>query len=200
MGRFFLSSMVAWLITACGQVVQLPALSENAVILAFGDSLTYGTGASKENDYPTVLADLTSMEVVNAGVPGEITADGLNRLPTLLDEETPDLLILIHGGNDFLRKKPQSNTESNLAAMIEEAHNRGISVVLLGVPKPGLFLSSAEIYQTLADQKAIPVDTATLPKILADSKLKSDTVHPNDKGYRIMAEAVYQMLQKHGAL
>lgn len=198
--HFLLLSILMVIVSACEKELQLPALSENAVILAFGDSLTYGTGASNQSDYPTILAELSTMEVINAGVPGEITVNGLRRLPGLLDEYQPDLLILIHGGNDFLRKKPESDTVSNLSSMIDLAHDREISVMLLGVPKPGLLLSSADFYQTLADQKGVPVDTEILPDILGDQDLKSDTVHPNDKGYRIMAEAVYGMLQKHGAL
>jgi len=81
-------------------------LSQEAIILAFGDSLTYGTGASKGANYPSVLSALSTHTVINAGISGEISSNGLSRLPALLDKHQPELLILIHGGNDMLRKIP----------------------------------------------------------------------------------------------
>jgi lysophospholipase L1-like esterase len=181
--------------------VNLKKLSSNAVILAFGDSLTYGTGASAEQAYPSILARLTSHEVANEGIPGEISRDGANRLPGLLDEIQPELLILIHGGNDILKKIPRTETAKNIGKMIAEAKQRGIAVILLGVPEPKLFAtSSAEIYQTIAEQYAIAADLSTLPEILRNRDLKSDMVHPNAKGYSQMAENIYSLLKRSGAL
>ena len=181
--------------------VNLKELSSNAVILAFGDSLTYGTGASAEQAYPSILARLTSHEVANEGIPGEISLDGANRLPGLLDEIQPELLILIHGGNDILKKIPRAETAKNLGKMIAEAKQRDIAVILLGVPEPKLFAtSSAEIYQTIAEQYAIAADLSTLPEILRSRDLKSDMVHPNAKGYSQMAENIYSLLKRTGAL
>ena len=179
----------------------LPKLAGDAVILAFGDSLTYGTGATGLHDYPSVLTGLSEREVINEGVPGEISGDGLKRLPALLDEYQPELLILIHGGNDMLRKIPQAQTIDNLNKMITEARNRNISIVMLGVPQPNLFLlSSADFYRVIAENQHILVDLETLPDILADNSLKSDMVHPNDAGYRRMADNIFKLLREAGAL
>lgn len=176
-------------------------LPDDAVILAFGDSLTYGTGASAGHDYPSILSQQIGREVVNAGVPGEISQEGLERLPVELDKHQPDLLILTHGGNDILRKIPADQTRENLKAMIAEAKQRHIPVVLLGVPEFGLlFLHSAEIYAALAESEQIPNDLEVLPTILASKELKSDTVHPNDRGYQRLAETIAALLQKQGAL
>ncbi|MBD9359273.1 GDSL-type esterase/lipase family protein [Methylomonas fluvii] len=181
-----------------------PALSklpDNAVILAFGDSLTYGTGASAQHDYPSILTQLTGREVINEGVPGEISSAGRQRLPALLDEYRPDLLILIHGGNDILQQIAAEQTRDNLKAMIAEARQRNIPVVVFGVPAFGIvFLHSAKIYEELAASEGVPSDLDSLPNILANNELKSDTVHPNDRGYRLLAENVVALLQKHGAL
>ncbi len=156
------------------------------MILAFGDSLTYGTGASKNANYPSILSNISRHQVVNAGIPGEITRDGANRLPGLLDKHQPELLVLIHGGNDMLRKIPQQQTVTHLTQMINEAKQRHIKVVMLGVPAPRLFLlSSAQIYQQIAAEHNIPIDLETLPKILGDNTLKSDTIHPNNEGFDI---------------
>lgn len=180
---------------------QLNKLPENAVILAFGDSLTYGTGASAQHDYPSILAQLTGREVINAGVPGEISQEGRQRLPALLDEVRPGLLILIHGGNDILRQIAADQTRDNLKAMIDEARQRNIPTIMLGVPKFGLvFLRSAEFYAELAQTEGIVGDLEALPNILAANELKSDAVHPNDQGYRRLAENIAALLQKQGAL
>ncbi len=189
-------------LTACdNSTTVFSKLSTNATILAFGDSLTYGTGVSLGEDYPSILSTLSSQQVINAGIPGEISRNGLERLPGLLDEYQPELLILIHGGNDILRKIPRQQTADNLTQMIQLAKQRDIKVVMLGVPEFGLlFLSSAEIYQQIAETQNIPIDLETLPEILSNNKLKSDTIHPNDQGYKIMAENIFDLLVKSGAL
>ena len=188
------------LIWGCSKPAELPALSHDATILAFGNSLTAGIGSSRDKDYPSVLKQLIGREVVNAGVPGEISSAGLNRLPTLLEAHHPELLVLIHGGNDLLRKLDTTQTRANLAAMIELANAHGVSVVLLGIPKPGIFLRSADFYAELADEWNVPIDDEVLTEILSNNKLKSDHIHPNDSGYRLMAEAVRRLLTESGAL
>jgi len=184
----------------CGDQPELAPLDADDVILAFGDSLTYGTGAREEESYPAVLAQLSGRQVINEGVPGEVTAEGLERLPVLLEEYQPRLVILCHGGNDFLRQMDPASMESNVRSMIRLAQERNIPVVLLGVPKPGLFLSSAEVYKTIAKSTAVVFIEDLLPEVLADRALKSDTIHPNKEGYRIMAENIYRELQEAGAL
>lgn len=189
-------------LSACGKPEPVfEKLSKDAVILAFGDSLTYGTGAGLNTSYPKILSSLSFREVINAGIPGEISSAGLKRLPALLDELQPELLILIHGGNDLLRKIPQQQTLNNLQQMLNEAKLRDIKVVMLGVPKPSLFLmSSAEIYQQIADEQKIPIDLETLPNILGSNHLKSDAIHPNSDGYKLMAENIFTLLVDTGAL
>lgn len=192
--------VLALFLAACGDSPQLPRLDKDAVILAFGDSLTYGNGADKNQSYPAVLENLVGRKVVNAGVSGEISEQGLRRLPGLLDQHQPDLLILCHGGNDILRQKDMNEMANNLRAMIGLAGERGIPVVMLGVPRPGLFLSSADIYKDIADATDVLFIEDLIPDILGDKSLKSDTVHPNADGYRRMAEGIYAMLRDAGAV
>jgi len=189
------------LLTACNRTDTLTKLPSDAVILAFGDSLTYGTGASPQHDYPSVLAKLTTLQVVNAGHPGEISGDGAKRLPALLDRHQPDLLILIHGGNDMLKRIPPEQTADNLKQMITLARNRRIDVVMLGVPKPSiLWMSSADFYQAIAEALNVPIDLETLPEVLGDNSLKSDLIHPNDQGYEKIATQIHSLLVDSGAL
>ncbi|PJA30979.1 MAG: arylesterase [Zetaproteobacteria bacterium CG_4_9_14_3_um_filter_53_7] len=185
---------------ACSSSPQLPGLSPDAVILAFGDSLTYGSGVSSDQTYPAVLSRLSGHAVVNAGVPGEVTAAGLLRLPGLLDQAQPELMVLCHGGNDMLRKSSLERTKSNIRAMVELARSRGVSVLLLAVPQPGVLMSAPDLYQEVADEMHIPLETDILPDILTRPALKSDRIHPNAQGYRMMAEAVFRQLKESRAL
>ena len=197
-----LLTLLFCLLTACNDSPPaMTKLPENATVLAFGDSLTYGTGSSGRHDYPSILSRLTDLSVINEGTPGEISRDGAERLPALLDKYQPELLILIHGGNDFLRKIPEQETADHLSEMIDEALQRNIGVIMAGIPKPTLFLlNSADIYSTVAEQKQIPVDLETIPRLLSNPALKSDLIHPNNEGYRQLAENIKRLLIETGAL
>lgn len=187
-------------VAACSKPPSLPPLKGDAVILAFGDSLTYGTGASPETAYPALLALQIGRKVVGDGVPGEISADGLRRLPASLDEVQPALLVLCHGGNDFLQKKPDTQAAENIRAMIRLAQSRNIGVVLIATPKPGLFPAPPDFYADIAKEFGIPVDTKILQEILTDNSKKSDLVHPNAEGYKMIAGRVVEILRKAGAI
>ncbi|MFM7293595.1 MAG: GDSL-type esterase/lipase family protein [Burkholderiales bacterium] len=175
-------------------------MADNATIVAFGDSLTFGTGASPDKSYPARLSSLIGREIVNHSVPGEISRDGLSRLPGVLDEIKPALLILCHGGNDFLRKLDTRETEANIRAMVKIARDRNIGVLLLATPKPGLMLSSPEFYDKIGSELSVPVEGAVLAKVLGDNGLKADLVHPNANGYSRIAEAIAATLERNGAL
>ena len=193
--------LLAFALAGCGgSTPKLSKLSADAVVLAFGDSLTFGTGAQPEASYPAVLEQLIGRKVWSAGVPGEVSADGLARLPTALDDYQPRLLILCHGGNDFLRKLGDAQAAENLRAMIRLARERGIDVMLVAVPKPGLFPSPPDFYAEIAKEFRLPYEDAALKAILRDNELKSDIAHPNAKGYAKLAEAVAAALKKSGAL
>jgi lysophospholipase L1-like esterase len=138
--------------------------------------------------------------VVNAGVPGEVSGEGLARLPGFLDEHRPQLLILMHGGNDLLRKGNSEELARNLRTMVEAARSRGIGVLLVGVPAPGLMLAVPELYPRVAQEYRLPYDGETLRTILGDRALKSDPVHPNAEGYRQLAQQLHRRLRDAGAL
>ena len=190
----------AALLTGCDDGPELRRLGPDAVILAFGDSLTHGTGASPETSYPARLEASIGRRVVNAGIPGETSAEGLKRLPVLLEREQPDLVILTHGGNDLLRKLDLAQAERNLRDMVGLARASGAEVVLVGVPRPGLFLGTAEHYERVATDLALPFEDEVLADVLGDNAMKSDAVHPNAAGYARMAEAIEEVLREAGAL
>ena len=197
---FFTLLLSALLLTACGKGPQVPAIGSNDVILAFGDSLTFGTGASPAESYPAQLQSLIGRKVVNAGVPGEVSADGLQRLPGALEEAQPKLLILCHGGNDFLRKLSEAGAAANVRAMIKLAKDKGIGVVLVATPKPGFSVSSPDFYTAIAKEFSIPFNDNVIGSVLRDNALKSDLVHPNAQGYAQIAETLAKLLKKSGAI
>ena len=194
--------LLSLLLTACGSDIELRPLGPDSVILAFGDSLTYGTGAGDDESYPAILEQLVDRTVINEGIPGEVSAAGMARLSSLLTQHQPSLLILCHGGNDILRRKNRAMTANNLRTMINMARSRNIDVVMLGVPDFGLprFLSAAGFYEEVADEMRVPYEGDVLPEVIGKEALKADSVHPNAAGYRLIAEHVAELLKKHGAL
>ena len=200
--RWRAALLVLLLLAACdSEPPKLAKLPADGVVLAFGDSLTFGTGARAEASYPAVLQELIGRRVVRSGVPGEVTARGLARLPGVLRDSAPDLVILIHGGNDLMQRKSPERIAANLRAMVRLARERGVAVVLIGVPNLGLILGrSAGFYEELAEELELPYDGEALPAIIKQPNLKSDAIHPNAQGYRKLAEAVADLLRRSGAI
>jgi acyl-CoA thioesterase-1 len=114
--------------------------------------------------------------------------------------EKPALLILCHGGNDLLRRLDQRQIANNLRAMIRLARARGVAVVIIAVPSPGIALSPPHFYRETAAEMKIPFEENALTMVLSDGSLKSDYIHPNAAGYRRLAESIAAHLKKSGAV
>lgn len=200
--RFYQLLSVLFLLAACGDSTpEFTPLTSTSTILAFGDSLTYGTGTSSENlSYPSVLNRLTGIKIINAGIPGEISAQGLTRLAKLLNKYKPDLVILCHGGNDLLQKRDPQETLDNIRSMVSLSRDSGAEILLIGVPQPGLFLKSAAIYQQIAQEEGVLLEDKLLKSIISKRELKSDAVHPNANGYHQLAEGIANLLLQKKAI
>lgn len=183
------------MLLACSRGPQLAPLPEGATVLAFGDSLTFGTGAAPTESYPAVLEGLIRRTVINAGVPGETSDLGLARLPAILDEYRPALLILCHGGNDLLQKRSETDLATNLKGMVQLARATGAEVLLVAVPRPGLLLDPAPLYNEVARELKLPIIDDALAEILQKGSLKSDYIHPNAKGYSLLAKAISDVIR-----
>ncbi|HNV87030.1 MAG TPA: arylesterase [Candidatus Omnitrophota bacterium] len=189
-----------FILSSCSNEPKLNSLASGDKILAFGDSITAGTGANPGQDYPSVLESLIERKIINAGVRGETTAEGVRRLPEWIDRHQPALLLLCEGGNDFLQKRPPEEIEKNLERMIEIAKEKKIQVVLIAVPKFGLILLPDPLYRRIAKKHSIPCEEKTLSRILSSPLFKADQIHPNEKGYRTLAESLAFLLKKSGAV
>jgi acyl-CoA thioesterase I len=182
------------------------ALPAGSTVLALGDSITFGTGADNAAAYPAQLAVLTGWNVVNAGVPGDTAAQAAERLPALLLNHRPALVIVSAGGNDFLRRVPSAETEGALRLSIQRARDAGAQVLLVAVPQPtigaalGVGLSDHPLYAKLADELKLPLHAGGWATVLGDEKLRADQIHANAAGYRAFAEGLAATLRSTGLL
>ncbi len=179
----------------------LRPLADNAVILAFGDSLTFGTGANSQTEsYPAVLQQMTGLTVINAGIPGEISQEGLLRLPKILEETKPDLVVLCHGGNDLIRKLGNEQLKNNLDSMISLIKESGAEVLLIAVPRFSITLTVPDLYTELATVYNLPVELTIIPELERNNAMKSDTIHPNAMGYKLLAERIRRLIDNAGGI
>ena len=195
-----LSLLFIFFLTGCSDAPKLTRLQQHDVILAFGDSLTQGVGVSKQHRYPSVLESLSGVKVINAGISGETTSEGLNRFADVIEQHAPAIVILLEGGNDILQNKNLAETKANLDDMIDIAKSYGVEVVLIGVPQKSLFSNSAPLYQALADKHQIVFEPSLIARLMKKPSMKSDYIHFNKAGYEAMAKAIHQLLKENGAL
>jgi acyl-CoA thioesterase-1 len=191
-----LAVAMVWLLwpSPYSRVANLDSRGSN--IIAFGDSLTAGYGASAGEDYPSRLASLIGSPVPNAGVSGDTTEAALARLDADVLSHDPRIVIIGLGGNDYLRGVPISTTEANLRAIIRKINQRGAMVALLGFRFPSLNANYEEMYSRVGAEEKSLLISRVLRGILTDPSLKSDEIHPNARGYQLMAERVSGPLKK----
>ena len=190
--------VLIFFISACSKPY-FTKLPDDGVILTFGDSLTAGNGTSVENSYPSVLGQMSKHKIINAGVSGETTEQGAARFAQVLQETHPQLVILMEGGNDILRNISPQETKRNLENMIKQAQQQHIQILLVGIPSKSLFSSHAEFYDDLAKQYNLLLDDNSIAKLEKSPEYKSDEVHFNQQGYKVLAERLYLLLDKNGA-
>lgn len=170
--------------------------SRGRTVIAFGDSLTAGYGARAGEDYPSRLASLINREVINAGVSGDTTEMALARIDRDVLARDPKLVIVGLGGNDFLQSIPLATTEANLRSIVQRIQARGAMVILLGYRFPSLQNNYGAMYERVAAEEQCLLVPDLLDGILSDSSLKSDEIHPNARGYAILAERIAPSVKK----
>lgn len=204
------------LLAGCGKSPENQQASKNPgsaggpdgrrVIVAFGDSLTAGYGVEPGNSYPDFLqkqldAKKMPYRVVNAGVSGETTSDGLARVDSVLAEK-PYLVIVEFGGNDGLRGLPVKQSEENLDQIVGRIKQSGIKVLVAGITLPPNYGPDYipqfnQMFGAVAAKHNAPLIPFLLKGVGGNPDLmQSDGIHPNIEGNRIVADLVFQMLQR----
>ena len=191
-------------LSACSKPeTTLPA---QTTVLILGDSLTQGVGASSaQTNYPALLKQQTQWNIINGGVSGNTSTQALARLPELLQQHQPTLVIISIGGNDFLQRLPNSDTQANIAQSIALSQQSGAQVLLVAVPE--LTLAAAvghpndhAMYADLAQIQQVHLLEDAWSDVLGDEALRADPVHANDTGYQVFTESLTKRLQQIGWL
>lgn len=205
--RTFFIVLLALLLGACkASSPKYEPLAPGAVVLAFGDSVTHGTGAKQGEEYPARLAQRSGWKVMNAGILGDTADAAKSRIDGMLRETSPALVIVELGGNDFLRRRPDKTVKEDLREILRTARKSGAIAALVAVPEFSLLgagigsLSDSAIYSELAKEEGVLLVDGVLSKVLSDAALRADQIHPNAEGYRVLADGIAESLAKVGLL
>jgi len=185
-----------WL-SGCGEqkIKNLDAQGES--IICFGDSITFGYGANPGEDYPTALSKMVKLEVINAGVDGDTSFSALERLEQDVLSKNPRLVIVEFCGNDFLKKIPKETTIKNLGEVIDRIQAKGIMVALVDISAGLFFREYRAAFKKLAEEKQAIFIPVVLYKIITNPVMKSDFFHPNARGYKIIADRIYNAIRRY---
>lgn len=170
--------------------------SPGSTIVSFGDSLTAGYGATADEAYPAVLSQRLGVPIVNAGRNGDTTQTALDRIEDAVIATNPRIVIVGLGGNDFLGGVPIATTEENLRKVVRRIQNAGAMVVLIGFTFPSLQADYEAMYERVAKDEEALLAKGVMKGILTDRSLKSDEIHPNARGYALMAERLESPMKK----
>ncbi len=164
-------------------------------IIAFGDSLVRGVGSTPGNDLFSVLSARIGQPILNMGVSGDTTADAIARLDAVLAAD-PRLVIIILGGNDYLKRIPKEVTFDNLGQIVDAIQAQGAAVLILGV-RGGLIRDTYDNqFKSFAREHHAGFVSNILDDLIGDTKYMSDSIHPNDLGYSKIADRVEPVLKK----
>jgi lysophospholipase L1-like esterase len=166
-------------------------------IICFGDSLTFGTGATENMDYPFQLSRMISKPIINAGVPGDTTASAMARLEEDVLSKSPRMVLITLGGNDLKNRISKETAYQNLKNIIVSIQDRGALVIVGGINIPFWGRGFGEMYQKVCKETQALLIPNIFDGIINDKSLMSDTIHPNDRGYTLMAQKFYQAMKPY---
>ncbi|MCF7812431.1 arylesterase [Candidatus Gracilibacteria bacterium] len=179
----------------------------SGIIVALGDSLTEGTGVSESHSYPSLLKFRLEQEgydhytILNHGVSGDTTRDGLARLEDIFTETHPEIVIVALGANDALQRFPVQETQEYLRKILRIIQEYDAKILLVGIlPPPTRGFSYISAFETMYENLAREFDAVLMPSLLSGVMMRSeynlaDNMHPNEKGYRIIAENLWPYLR-----
>ncbi|WP_428897612.1 Lysophospholipase L1 [Parelusimicrobium proximum] len=165
-------------------------------IVCFGDSLTAGTGVAKNKSYPALLGTMTGANVVNLGVHRDTSLDGYKRIGGVF-EHSPDMVIIEFGANDMMQNVAFRLTIKTIEKMIDDVHAHGAVPVLVAVGKVPLMGPYNKKFKKIAAAKNAVFVDGLYNNMFFKRELKSDRLHPNEDGYQIFAERIYEGIKEH---
>ncbi|MBW1893937.1 MAG: arylesterase [Deltaproteobacteria bacterium] len=166
-------------------------------IICFGDSLTFGTGATENMDYPSQLSRMISKPIINAGDPGDTTAMAMARLEEDVLTQSPRIVLITLGGNDLKNRISKENAYQNLKNIIVSIQDRGALVIVGGISIPFWGRGFGEMYQKVCKETQALLIPNIFDGIIGDKSLMSDSIHPNDMGYTLMAKKFYRAMKPY---
>ncbi len=173
------------------------AHASGETIVCFGDSLTFGTGAGTDEDYPSRLASLLGREVINSGVPGNTTADALKRLEHDVLAHNPRVVLITLGGNDLMHDVPRDEAFENLEAIVRRIHRHGALVIVGGIDVPLFDRGFDDAHEDLQRRTGCLLIPNVLKGLIGKHHLMSDRIHPNGDGYEIMARRFHKEIEPY---
>lgn len=166
-------------------------------IICFGDSLTFGVGAAANMDYPSQLSRMIVKPIINAGVPGDTTATAIARLEEDVLSKSPRIVLITLGGNDLKNGISKKNANQNLRNIIVSIQNQGALVIVGGISIPIWGRGFGEMYQNVCKETQALLIPNIFDGIIADKSLMSDPIHPNGRGYTLMAKKFYRAMKPY---
>ena len=181
-------------ISACDKREVQNTGSSGENIICFGDSITFGYGVKPGEDYPSILSKMVKMPVINAGVDGDTSISAFKRIEKDVLARKPFLVLIEFCGNDFLKDIPQESTIDNVRSMILKAQGQGAITVIVDI-SAGFFLRDYRMkFSRLAKETGSIFVPAVLSGIITNPAMKSDFMHPNQEGYKIIAQRIYRAI------
>jgi len=190
LGAFLISLIIFHAGCVRNDIANLESRGKN--IVCFGDSITKGKGVNLDESYPAALAKMTSFPIVNAGINGDITPEGLKRVKTDVLDNDPLLVVIEFGGNDYLNKVPLEETVRNIEEMIKIIQAKGVMVAIVDISNVLFMEEYRQEFKRLSNKYRAIFIPRILEDIVSTESLKSDAIHPNAKGYKIIAYRVYR--------
>lgn len=191
----FIGGGVFWYFTRDWEIKNYPSTMRGPILM-FGDSLVEGVGATEGNTLPEQLGNKLGTEILNYGVSGDTTRDGLARLDDALLVK-PRVVIMLLGGNDFLKKIPRGETFANLEKIVTAFQRGGAVTVVVGVRSGIIGGGADDEFEALAKKTGSVYVSDVLSGIFGHAELMSDAIHPNSVGYGQIADRLAPLLSKY---
>jgi len=185
------------LISACAKKEIKNIDSNGKNIVCFGDSITFGYGVNVGEDFPSALGKMVNMPVINSGVDGDTSAQGLKRIKSDVLDHNPLIVLIEFGGNDFTHKVPMDETINNIREIVRLIQSKGSMTAIVDI-SAGLFMRDYRVrLSKLASETGSIFVPQALNRIITNPSMKSDFMHPNIQGYKIVAERVHKAISPY---